>query len=356
MSQPVADAARTVTAGRPPAMTDVARLAGVSHQTVSRVLNDHPSVRPDTRDRVLSAIEELGYRRNTAARTLVTGRSETLGLVSFDTTLYGPASTVYGIEQAAREAGYFISIASLAALDRTSVRDAVDRLIAQLVDGIMIVAPLASVAAAISTLPRHLPVVSVQGGPEEDIAQVVVDHESGARQATEHLLELGHTQIWHVAGPSGWIESRQRLTGWRDTLREAGIRPQPPLIGEWTARSGYEIGMRVAKIRKMTAVFVANDQMAMGLIRAMNESGRRVPDDVSVVGFDDVPEAEFLSPPLTTVRQDFAEVGRRSFALLRQQLDRGPAWMGDGVRLPRPRGAKVVVPAQLIVRASTAGP
>src|SRR5882757_2107943 len=149
---------------RPPAMMDVAQLAGVSHQTVSRVLNDHPSVRPETRDRVVSAIDELGYRPNEAARILVTGRSQVLGVISFDTTLYGPASTIYGIEQAAREAGYFVSIASLPALDMESVRDAVHRLIAQSVAGIMIVAPLVSAAEAITVLPEHLPVVLVQGG------------------------------------------------------------------------------------------------------------------------------------------------------------------------------------------------
>jgi DNA-binding LacI/PurR family transcriptional regulator len=343
MSQAVSDPGRAGPADRPPAMTDVARLAGVSHQTVSRVLNDHPSVRPGTRDRVLSAIDELGYRRNTAARTLVTGRSQTLGLITFDTTLYGPASTVYGIEQAARQAGYFVSIASLPALDRASVQAAVDRLVAQSVDGIMIVAPLVSAAAAVATLPRHLPVVSVQGGPDGHVAQVVVDHESGARQATRHLIGLGHRTVWHIAGPSGWIESRQRLAGWRDALREAGLRPRSPLVGDWSARSGYELGTRLVRARGLTAVFVANDQMALGLLRALHEAGRRVPDDVSVVGFDDIPEAAYLNPPLTTVPQDFAEVGRHSFALLRDQLAGNPS-----------AGARVIVPAQLVVRASTA--
>jgi DNA-binding LacI/PurR family transcriptional regulator len=329
---------------RPPAMTDVARLAGVSHQTVSRVLNDHPSVRPDTRARVRSAIDRLGYRPNSAARILVTGRSQILGVISFDTTLYGPASTIYGIEQAARDAGYFVSIASLPALDVESVRDAVDRLIAQSVAGIMVVAPLVSAAEAVTVLPAHLPVVLVQGGPDSGGGpEVIVDHESGARQAVEHLLKLGHKTVWHVSGPEGWIESRLRLAGWQAALDAAGAKVPAVLPGDWSARAGYLAGRRLAKLRSVTAVFVANDQMSLGVLRALHESGRRVPEDVSVVGFDDIPEAAYLTPPLTTIRQDFAEVGRRSLNLMLAQL-------ASGDRMD----SKVVVPAQIVVRQSTA--
>jgi len=330
---------------RPPAMTDVAELAGVSHQTVSRVLNDHPNVRPDTRDRVMSAIDRLGYRPNSAARVLVTGRSRALGVVSFDTTLYGPASTVFGIEQAARGAGYFVSIASLAALDVESVRDAVDRLIAQSVAGLMIVAPLMSAAEAIAVVPPHLPVVLVQGGPESGAPEVIVDHESGARQAVEHLLSLGHRTVWHIGGPEGWIESRTRLAGWQSALDAAGARAPAVLPGDWSARSGYLAGRRLARMRGVTAVFAANDQMSLGLLRALHEAGRRVPEDVSVVGFDDIPEAAYLTPPLTTIRQDFGEVGRRSLDLMLAQL-------ATGNRMD----SKLLVPAQIVVRESTASP
>jgi DNA-binding LacI/PurR family transcriptional regulator len=326
-------------------MTDVAQLAGVSHQTVSRVLNDHPSVRPDTRDRVMSAIDQLGYRPNSAARILVTGRSEVLGVISFDTTLYGPASTVYGIERAAREAGYFVSIASLPALDVESVREAADRLIAQSVAGIMIVAPLMSAAEAITTLPSNLPVVLVQGGPETGAPEVIVDHESGARQAVEHLLGLGHPTVWHVTGPDGWIESKARLSGWRAALAAAGAKVPGPLPGDWSARSGYLAGRRLARLRSVTAVFAANDQMSLGILRAMHEAGRRVPEDVSIVGFDDIPEAAYLTPPLTTIRQDFAEVGRRSLNLMLSQL-------ASGTRMD----ARLVVPAQIVIRRSTMPP
>ena len=330
---------------RPPAMTDVAQLAGVSHQTVSRVLNDHPSVRPDTRDRVMSAIDRLGYRPNSAARILVTGKSQAIGVISFDTTLYGPASTVFGIEQAARHAGYYVSIASLASLDVESVREAVDRLIAQSVAGIMIVAPLMSAAEAMSVLPPQLPVGLVQGGPDTGAPEVIVDHESGARQAVEHLLALGHKTVWHVGGPEGWIESRTRESGWRAALEAAGAKPPAVLAGDWSARSGYLAGRRLAKLRSVTAVFAANDQMSLGVLRALHEAGRGVPDEVSVIGFDDIPEAAFLTPPLTTIRQDFTEVGRRSLDLMLAQL-------ASGSRMD----SKLVVPAQIVVRQSTAAP
>src|SRR5436309_11782168 len=150
---------------RAPVMSDVGRLAGVSHQTVSRVINGSTHVRPETRDRVLEAMRELDYRPNSVARALVTGRSKTLGVVSFDTTLYGPASTLFGIERAAHEAGYFIIVASLTALDRASVLDAVDRLRRQSVDGVLIIAPQQDAADALLHAPPDIPLVAVEGGP-----------------------------------------------------------------------------------------------------------------------------------------------------------------------------------------------
>lgn len=180
----------TQPARHPPVMADVARAAGVSHQTVSRVLNDHPNVRAETRARVLAAIDRLGYRRNLLARALVTRHSRTLGVVSFDTALYGPASTVYGIEQAARAAGYFVSIVSLRTIDQAGVRDALDYLAGQSVDGVVVVAPQRSAASALADLPRDLPAVAVEGGHEGDVPVVCVDQIGGARLATEHLLDL----------------------------------------------------------------------------------------------------------------------------------------------------------------------
>lgn len=330
---------------RAPVMADVAREAGVSHQTVSRVLNEHPNVRGETRARVLAAIDKLGYRRNLVARALVTKHSRTLGVVSFDTTLYGPASTVYGIEQAARTAGYFISIVSLKSIDSSGVRDALDYLADQGVDGIVVVAPQRSAALALADLPLDVPTVAVEGGQAGAVSVVCVDQESGARMATEHLLSLGHGTVWHVRGPEDWLEAEGRVAGWRAALAEAGCPIPEPLAGDWSPRSGYEAGCSLAGMAGVTAVFVANDQMALGVLRAFTERGVRVPEQVSVVGFDDVPESEFFSPPLTTIRQDFGAVGRHSIEVLLRQIEGRGAGSGEPERL--------VVPPAFVSRAST---
>jgi DNA-binding LacI/PurR family transcriptional regulator len=324
-------------------MADVAKLAGVSHQTVSRVLNDSPHVRADTRQRVLDAMRKLKYRPNSVARALVTGRSKTLGVVSFDTTLYGPASTLFGIERAAHEAGYFVSIVSLRSLNRASVVSAVERLRDQGVDGILVIAPQESAAHAVLHLPDDIPVVAAEAGPDDSVPLVVVDQVAGARAATAHLLELGHRTVWHISGPTDWLEAQDRIDGWRSTLEAAGAAPPPLLTGDWSARSGYELGQRLAQTPDITAVFVANDQMALGVLRSLREAGRAVPEDISVVGFDDIPEAAYFTPPLTTVRQNFNEMGRRSLLLLLEQVH-------TGVRTD----ARETVTTELIVRASTA--
>ena len=330
---------------RSPAMTDVAKLAGVSHQTVSRVLNDHPAVRDSTRRRVLAAIEELGYRPNQAARALVTGRTRTLGLVTLDTTLFGPVATLYGIERAARASGYFVSVVSLSSIDRWSVAEAVARLMEQAVAGVIVIAPLVSAATALIGLPAALPAVVVEGDPEADVPVVTVDQRTGARLATEHLLGLGHPTVFHVAGPTEWTEARARTAGWRAALEAAGADVPAVLAGDWTAHSGFERGKALARIPEASAVFVANDHMALGLLRALVEGGRRVPEDVSIVGFDDIAESEFFTPPLTTVHQDFEEVGRQSLDLLLEQVETGTRTVERRVIAPR-----------LVRRASTVAP
>jgi DNA-binding LacI/PurR family transcriptional regulator len=331
-------------ASRPPVMADVAQRAGVSHQTVSRVLNELPNVRQSTKDRVLQAIEELGYRRNLTARALVTRHSRVLGVVSFDTTLYGPASTLHGIEQAARGAGYFVSIVSLKAITHDSVREAIGYLASQGVDGIVVVAPQRQAAQALSSVPDDIPAVAVEGGRARKVPVVSVDQVGGARLAVEHLLELGHRTVWHIAGPADWLEAEGRIKGWQAALAAADREPPELLTGDWSPRSGYQAGLKLPAYA--TAVFVANDQMALGLLRALAERRIKVPNQVSVVGFDDIPEAEFFGPPLTTVRQDFSLVGRHSIDLLLEQLDSdGPV-----------RRRRVVVPAELITRSSTAPP
>ncbi len=302
-------------------MSDVARLAGVSHQTVSRVLNNHPSVREETRERVMRAVRQLNYRPNALARGLAGRRSRVIGVVSFDTILYGPAATLLGVERAARRADHGISIVTLEQLDRSGVADAVNRLAEQSVAGVVIIAPLMTAAAAAHSLPSGVPAVVVESDAAGDLPTISVDQVAGARLAVDHLLSLGHETVWHICGPRDWLEARDRVDGWRQAL-EASQRRVPPLIpGDWSPRSGYDAGMELARRPEVTAVFCANDQQALGLLRALHERGVRVPEQLSVVGFDDIPEAEYLSPPLTTVRQDFDEVGRRCLAALLDMLD-----------------------------------
>lgn len=325
---------------RPAVMADVARLAEVSYQTVSRVLHDSPNVHPDTRARVMMAINQLDYRPNTMARALVTGRSKALGVVCFDTSLYGPASTLLGIERAAHEAGYAISMASLQSTERTSVLGAMQRLEGQGCEGIIFLAPQKTAIQALLHFPPRVPYVAVEAGPDDSIPVVAVDQFGGAFAATQHLLDLGHVNVWHIAGPADYFESEERVLGWRAALKKAGLRPPALLRGDWSARSGYEAGLQLIQVPNVTAVFVANDQMALGLLRVLSEAGRDVPRDVSLVGFDDIPEAAYFTPPLTTVRQNFMEVGRRCLNLLVHQIESGE------------RSASVKVPPELVVRAS----
>jgi DNA-binding LacI/PurR family transcriptional regulator len=326
-------------------MADVAKLAGVSHQTVSRVINDSTHVRPETKQRVLAAMRQLDYRPNPAARALVTGRSGTVGVVSFDTTLYGPASTLFAIEQAAHAAGYFITVVSLLALDRTSVLGAVERLRMQGVDGILVITPQEAAADALVNLPADVPLVAVEAGRANSVPLVAVDQVAGAASATQLLLDLGHETVWHVAGPREFLEAQLRTEGWRATLEGAGAPVRPPLAGDWSPASGYRIGQQLAADLDVTAIFVANDQMALGVLRALHERGREIPREVSIVGFDDIPEAQYFTPPLTTVRQDFGEMGRSSLRLLLELMQ----------NTGQPPQRLTIAP-ELVVRRSTAPP
>ncbi|WP_433090011.1 LacI family DNA-binding transcriptional regulator [Dactylosporangium sp. CA-052675] len=336
-----------MTQGRQAVMADVARLAGVSHMTVSRVLNKHPNVRVATRQRVLEAVRQLGYRPNAMARGLAGRRSRVVGVVSFNTILHGPASTLLGIERAARAAGYGISVATVERIDSERVMAAIHALAEQSVDGVVIIAPQAAAAAALRSLPSGVAAVAAEADTGGEIPAVAVDQVAGARLAVEHLLRLGHRQVWHLSGPRNWIEAQRRIEGWRRTLEDAGLSAPSLMTGDWSAQSGYAAGLELAAQRGVSAVFAGNDQMALGMLRAFHERGVRVPDDVSIVGFDDIPEAEFMFPPLTTVRQDFDEVGRRCIAALLGILDGDPE--GEDQSAPDLRIAPT-----LVVRHSTA--
>ncbi len=309
---------------RGPVMSDVAAHAGVSNQTVSRVINGHPHVSATTRSRVLAAIAALGYRRNLSARVLATGRSNIVGVVAQNSTLFGPSSMVQAIGEAALSADLSLTVGHIPSYDSTTAcQQIVDRLIQQGVAGLVFIAPVDAAAAAITTVPAPIPIVTVDGLPEWHTANVSVDQYTGGCLATRHLLDQGHRTVWHVAGPEQWHGSRSREAGWRSALAEAGAETPPMLRAGWSAASGYECGAMLAKIPECTAIFAANDHVALGIMRALAERGRAIPGEVSVIGFDDVPESAFFHPALTTVRQEFAEVGRQALGLLLGQLQAG---------------------------------
>lgn len=327
-------------------MADVARLAGVSHQTVSRVVNGQDNLRPETRERVEQAIRQLGYRPNTAARALVTRRSATIGVIGTKSGFWGPSTVHRTIQAAGREAGYFVSSTNLQKLTRADLSDAIDHLRDQSVEGIVLISATDdAIEVARAQEASGVPVVVVEGDEGRARWTVGVDQVRGAQLSTQHLIDLGHTEILHLAGPPDWTEARARLLGWQTAMYAAGLRPSQHLAGDWSARSGYEIGQEIARLSDVTAVVAANDQMALGLLRALTEAGRSVPGEVSVVGFDDIPEAAYLIPPLTTVRQDFSAVGRRAIEILQTAI------AADG----RPVPERLISP-ELVVRASTAAP
>jgi DNA-binding LacI/PurR family transcriptional regulator len=322
-------------------MADVAARAGVSVMTVSRVLNGFDGVAGHTRHRVEKAVADLGYQADTAARVLAGGRSGTIGVVAVETDQFGPSQMLFGIDHAARQAGHLLTFATL---DRAGndMGATLGRLRASRVEGVIVVAPVRRVLDAVVAVEGDLPLVVVGGDPTIGIPTVTIDQHEGASRATRHLLSLGHRGVAHVRGPRSWVDAAARVRGWTDALRGAGMAHERPLVGDWTAAGGYAAGSRLAADPDVTAVFAANDQTALGVIRALHERGRLVPHDVSVVGFDDTPESAYFAPALTTIRQDFGEVGRRCVDLLRSVVDHSVA------------ESHVVVPAELVVRESTA--
>ena len=324
-------------------MFDVARLVGVSHQTVSRVVNGAGGVAPQTEQRVLEAIRQLGYRRNLAARALVTQKSQTIGVVLVNGHLYGPSSTLLSIERFARELGFWVSVASLASSEPSEMAVAIEHFRNQGVDGLVVIAPTRESLQASMRASSQLPLVAVTSGPvsEPGGLSVAIDQQAGARAAVGHLLDLGHTGIAHLAGPLVEFEAQARMTGWAECLAEVDAPPGPLAIGNWHANQGYSEAKRLLEGPHLpTAVFSANDLMAIGVLRAAHDLGLRVPDDLSVVGFDNMPGTDQLVPPLTTVLQDFDRLGEATVTALISLIggDEAPQ------RLIKP---------ELVVRAST---
>ncbi|GAA1986856.1 LacI family DNA-binding transcriptional regulator [Kitasatospora viridis] len=323
-------------------MADVARLAGVSSQTVSRVSNGSSGVVEETRQRVLAAMRELGYRPNSAARALKAGEFRTLGVILFTLSTTGNVRTLEAITESAAKEGYAITLMPVAVPTHTGVRGAISRLGELAVDGIIVIMEVHLLDSATISLPPHIQVVVADSDAGDRYSVVDTDQSEGARMAVHHLLDLGHDTVWHLAGPEESFAAQRRTDAWRAVLEQAH-RPVPPVVrGDWSAESGYRAGLLLADLPDCTAVFAANDQMALGLLRALHERGRRVPQDVSVVGFDDIAEASSFIPPLTTVHQDFGEVGRRCVEGVLQQIRNRTAEHGT-----------TLVPTRLVLRAST---
>jgi DNA-binding LacI/PurR family transcriptional regulator len=362
-AQPVGNVTASSGPARPARILDVARLAGVSHQTVSRVLNAHPSIRDDTRSRVLAAISELQFRPNRAARMLSMRRSETIGVLSAAVgSHYGPASSVNAVEDAARGRGYYATVARLASISPDDISAAVEDLLRQDVEGIVIVVPQTAVLCHLASLSAKVPIVAAQGEVRDSggIPVASVNQRAGVRLVMQYLVDSGHRRILHLAGPPGWNDAQSRLRAYQSQLRAAGLQVLPPLHGDWTAESGYRAGQQLIRERGrgnlgFTAVFSSNDHMALGLIHAFRQAGIDVPGDVSIVGFDDIPESAHFWPPLTTVRQDFTALGERCVRLLVGLIEAaGPAEGQSGGAVPGARrsAGSAVVPPELVIRAS----
>jgi DNA-binding LacI/PurR family transcriptional regulator len=299
-------------------MFDVADHCGVSHQTVSRVINGTGSVSAKTREKVLAAIEELGYQPNLAAKALATGRTNTIGVLSFDSTLYGPTAMLHSIQVAARDAGYQVVLNSVDNLSNSEISVGIAALSRVNVDGIIVIAPRNSQADSKVQVETRVPIVFTETQDGEAFQMVDVDQVGIAKAATEHLIELGHQKIAHIAGNPDWLAANRRKSGYVTTMAKHSFKTVGIAQGDWTPKSGYEAAKELLGGQKFTAIFVANDAMAIGALRALSEAGVRVPEDVSLVSVDDSAESEYVQPALTSVRQQFDLVGA---ALLQKLLD-----------------------------------
>jgi len=330
---------------RGPSMADVAREAGVSGQTVSRVANGRANVDQATRRRVLDAMRQVGYRPNSAARALRYGQFRTLGVIMSSLETFGNSRTLDAVTSAAVAQGYGITLMPVGHPTQGEVTGAFSRLNEQAVDGVVILIEELQLDQSEIELPEGQPVVVIDSAPRAGYPVVDTDQAQGAELATTHLLELGHRTVWHIAGPPHSYAAERREASWRATLERHGRAVPPVLTGDWTSGSGYTCGLQLAREPGLTAVFAANDQMALGLLRALHESGRAVPGEVSVVGFDDMAESADFWPPLSTIRQSFAEVGRRAVEALVAEIESGEQ-----------QTSTVTVGTEFVARASTAAP
>ena len=307
---------------RPPASTDVARQAGVSQKTVSRVMNNEPLVSDEVRRRVLEAARELGYRPNSAARALTSGRTFRIGFVSLGTALHGPISTLVAAEQAARGKGYSMAITTTQAGDPGGVAGAIDLALQQGAEAIVLSEPIEEGDLEIRLDVPVLIFGHLAGIHSRHVISILNAGDRSAEMATAHLLSLGHETVHHIAGPPRWYPARERLDGWRRALETNGAPVPEHIAGDWTAASGYDAAVQLSQRDDVTAVFCANDDMALGAIKGFADNGRVAPDDISIMGFDDIPTAAYARPPLTTIRHPFEVGAKRGIEALISTIER----------------------------------
>lgn len=308
--------------GRAATIYDVAKLAGVSHITVSRFLHGYEGIRPETRERVSAAVAALNYRPNMSARSLVTSRSHQIAALVHEIAGTGPGKIIQGASHEAREAGYSLDIVTLDPLDDAVIANAMNHLSMQHIGGILATAPTVPVYSALQRLEAPQPLVIVT-------ARAFDGSEStpqGPYAVMQYLLDLGHRQIVHLAGPRDWIATSEREHAYRFSMQRAGLEPVEPLHGDWSPRSGYELAEQVVlRHPSTTAIFCANDRMALGVLKRLRVLGIAVPTEMSVVGYDDQAESEFLEPSLTTCRQDLDSIGRSAARRLISLIEGGEA-------------------------------
>ena len=336
-----------------PTIKQVAKVAGVSTQTVSRVINERPDVAPETRERILVTISELGYQPSALARSLIQQRSYTLGVVTAGLKHIGPSRTLNGITSAAEEAGYSLLLKELPRFDTEDVVPIFQALLSRHVDGIIWAVPEIGENrnwVDKQSLDLKIPIVYLAMEPKQNISTVSIDNYLGGRIAMAHLLEQGYQRIGHISGPMDWWEARQRVAAWKDALNEANFeaRDEYCVEGNWSPASG---GLAIEKLFEqypdMDAVFVANDQMALAVIQAACQKGMRIPEDFGLVGFDNIPESAFFYPPLTTIQQDQHVVGKVAVEETINVIESG--W--EGLAPPEPKSIKLA--PMLVVRQSS---
>jgi DNA-binding LacI/PurR family transcriptional regulator len=327
-------------------MKDVAAKAGVSYQTVSRVVNESPHVKFETRTRVAEAMGELRYRPNKAARHLVSRRSKIIGFIG-SLNFYGPVRVMISVEQTAKKHGYNVMFAELPEVNPEEVRRAIDELCARQVDGIVILIPLELEMEFIRDVCRGVPFIVVDADMGSSLPAILVDQDKGSLLAVRHITQLGHRRIAFIRGPIGWRAARLRMDGWMKALKRARLKPGPVLEGDWTAQSGYDAAQKLIRSHRgeFSAVIVANDHMALGALGAFSDNGISVPDEISVIGFDGLPESQFYQPPLSTIYQDFAALGEVGVEYLLKMMNL------PGIGAPR-----YVLSPVLVVRKSTKEP